>query len=307
MGRGHPIEPVPPVATRREGLAGFLERIPFGWKMALPLVLLLGAVVLYPLGYSLWISLTDYTLTARRGDWVGFEQYSKVISGGRFGDSLRITMVFVVIAVTVELVLGLVIALALSRQRWARNVTRAFLFTPMFIAPVAVGLTFRYLLNSQLGIIPEILDKFGITISFFSPDLALFSMAAIDVWQWTPFMVLMLLAGLESRPREPFEAARVDGASEWLTFRLLTLRMLLPVITVAVLVRALEATKLFEYVFVITNGGPGGTTESLQFLMYQTGIRFFRLAEASAMAFVFLAILLIPIVLLFVQLRRTER
>lgn len=307
MGRGQTVESVPSAITRREGLLGWFQKIPFGWRMAIPLLLLLGAVVLYPLGYSLWISLTDYTLTARRGDWVGLENYSKVFTGGRFGDSLRITMVFVVVAVTVELVLGLIIALALSKQKWVRNVTRAFLFTPMFIAPVAVGLTFRYLLNSQLGIIPQALDAVGITIDFFSPSLALFSMAAIDVWQWTPFMVLMFLAGLESRPREPFEAARVDGASEWLTFRMLTLRMLVPVIIVAVLVRTLEATKLFEYVFVITNGGPGGATESLQFLMYQTGIRFFRLAEASAMAFVFLAILLIPIILLFVQLRRSER
>jgi multiple sugar transport system permease protein len=275
--------------------------------MVTPLLLLLAVFVVYPVGYSLFLSFTDYKLTTQDPQLVGAEQYSRVLADGDFATSLRITAVFVVVAVTIELVLGMLLALALQRQRWARNFTRAMLFAPMFIAPVAVGLVFRYLLNQQLGLLPQILNDLGIGIDFFSPSTALFTMAFIDVWQWTPFMVLLLLAGLESRPRAPFEAARVDGASEWLTFRTLTLRMILPVVGVAVIVRLLEASKLFEYVYVITNGGPGGKTESLQFLMYQTGIRFFRLGEAAAMAFLALAVLVIPIAVLFWQVRKGER
>ncbi|WP_368911653.1 carbohydrate ABC transporter permease [Taklimakanibacter deserti] len=293
----------PPRIGRLERLAG---KLPFRWWMALPLVLLLGIFVLYPLGFSFYLSLTNYKLTSRNLSFFGFEQYNRVLTDGDFTDSLKITLTFVVAAVVIELVLGLALALALQRQRIARNVTRALLFTPMFIAPVAVGLVFRFLLNQQLGLIPNAIAKLGIHIDFFSPNYALASMVLIDVWQWTPFMVLLFLSALESLPKAPFEAARVDGASAWLTFRTLTLPMLMPVIGIATVIRVLEASKLFEYVFVITNGGPGGSTESLQFIMYQTGVRFFRLAEASAMAFVFLAVLALPIIWMLRQVRKAE-
>jgi multiple sugar transport system permease protein len=278
--------------------------VPFRWMMLGPLLLLLAVFVAYPLGYSFYLSLTDYTLLKRTGDLVGTEQYATVLSNGDYGHSLRVTATYVVISVAIELVIGLAVALALQRQRWASNVTRAVLFTPMFIAPVAVGLTFRYLLNQQLGVVPVLLGKVGIDIDFFGSSTALLSMALIDAWQWTPFMVLLFLSGLEARPKAQLEAARIDGARDWLTFRALTLPMLMPVIAVAVIVRVLESSKLFEYVFVITNGGPGGATESVQYLMYQTGIKFFRLGEASAMAFVLLAILLVPIVFFFRHMRR---
>lgn len=297
-------------ADRRRGpgfLEALVERVPFGWRMTTPLLALLGLFVLYPLGFSFYLSLTNYRLTSRKLDFFGVEQYRRVLGDGDFAHALWITLIFVAAAVTIELVLGLALAMALQKQRFARNVTRALLFTPMFLAPVAVGLVFRFLLNQQLGFVPTLLAKIGIDIDFFAPGYALASMVLIDVWQWTPFMVLLILSGLESLPKSPFEAARVDGASFWMTFRMLTLPMLMPVIGVATVVRVLESSKLFEYVFVITNGGPGGSTESLQFVMYQTGVRFFRLAEASAMAFVFLAVLAVPIVLMLRQVRKEER
>jgi multiple sugar transport system permease protein len=295
----------------RQSGPGFLERlmgsVPFGWRMTAPLVALLGLFVLYPLGFSFYLSLTNYRLTTRKLDFFGIEQYRRVLGDGDFAHALWTTLIFVVAAVTIELVLGLALAMALQKQRFARNVTRALLFTPMFLAPVAVGLVFRFLLNQQLGFVPALLAKVGINVDFFAPGYALASMVLIDVWQWTPFMVLLMLSGLESLPKSPFEAARVDGAPFFMTFRLLTLPMLMPVIVVATVVRVLEASKLFEYVFVITNGGPGGSTESLQFVMYQTGVRFFRLAEASAMAFVFLAVLAVPIIFMLRQVRKGER
>ena len=287
-------------------LARMIEVIPFRWRMALPLILLLGVFVLYPLGFSFYLSLTEYKLTDRNLDFVGLEQYGYVFTDGDFTDSLIITLKFIFAAVVIELVLGLALAMALQKQRFARNLTRALLFTPMFIAPVAVGLVFRFLLNQQLGLVPSILSSVGLTVDFFSPTLALWSMVLIDVWQWTPFMVLLILSGLESLPKSPFEAARIDGASWWLTFRTLALPMLAPVLGVAIVIRVLETSKLFEYVFVITNGGPGGSTESLQFIMYQTGVRFFRLAEASAMAFVFLVVLIVPIVYMLREVRKAE-
>lgn len=282
-----------------------LARIPIGYRFLAPLVAVFALVVAYPLGYSLWLSLTNYTITRRNEtEFVGADQYVGLLDNATYQVAMRNTFVFVALAVTVELVLGLALALALHRQRWARNVTRAFLLTPMFVTPIAVGLMFRFLLNQQLGAIPAILGSVGLEIDFFGSSLALLSMVAIDVWQWTPFMLLLLLAGLESLPQQPFEAAKVDGASAWLTFSRVTLPLLRQVIVVAVLIRALDAFKVFEYVFAITRGGPGTATETIQYQVYRTGFQFFRLGEAAAMAFVLVAIVLVAVILLYRRLAR---
>ena len=282
------------------------NRIPIGTRFLAPLLALLGLVVAYPLGYSLWLSLTNRTITQREVDFVGLDQYAGLLTNSAFGVAMRNTLVFVVLAVTIELVLGLALALALQRQRRARDFTRAFLLTPMFVTPIAVGLMFRFLLNQQLGAIPEVLGVAGVTIDFFGPSLALLTLVFIDVWQWTPFMVLLLLAGLESLPRQPFEAARVDGASAWMTFRRVTLPLLRPVIAIAILLRGLDAFKVFEYVFATTRGGPGSATEVAQLAIYKTGFQFFRLAEAAAMAFVLVGIVLLLVVVLYRMLMRQE-
>jgi multiple sugar transport system permease protein len=148
------------------------------------------------------------------------------------------------------------------------------------------------------------LRALGVDYDFFGPGRALFTLALIDVWQWTPFMVLLLLAGLQSIPREPLEAARVDGASGLYVLRRVTLPLLAPVLVVAILLRCLDAMKVFEYVFATTRGGPGTETETLQYFVYQTGIQFFRLGSASSMAFVVLLLVLTIIVIAF---RRMEK
>jgi multiple sugar transport system permease protein len=283
-----------------------LGRIPIGYRFLAPLLVLLGLIVAYPLGYSVYLSLTDRTITAQEFQFVGLDQYLGLTDNAGYGAAMRNTFIFVVLAVGLELVLGLAIALALQRQRWARNITRSVLLTPMFVTPIAVGLTFRFLLNEQLGAIPRVLDVFGISIDFFGPSLALLTIVAIDVWQWTPFMVLLLLAGLESLPRQPFEAARVDGASAWMTFRRLTLPLLGSVIAIAVLIRALDALKVFEYVFATTRGGPGTATETIQYQVYRTGFQFFRLGEAAAMAIVLVLIVLTIVVVLYRRVARVQ-
>ena len=280
--------------------------VPIQYRFLAPLLVLLAIVVIYPLGYSAWLSLTDRTITRPQTSFVGLEQYGSLVGNSGYGVAMRNTFVFVLFAVGLELVLGLAIAMALQRQRWARDATRAFLLTPMFITPIAVGLMFRFLLNQQLGPIPAALGSVGLDIDFFGTRLALPTIIAIDVWQWTPFMVLLLLAGLESLPRQPFEAARVDGASWWLTFRRVTLPLLKPVIAIAVLLRALDAFKVFEYVFAITRGGPGNATDTLQYLIYRTGFQFFRLGEAAAMGFVLVAIVFVLVTFLYRTLLRQK-
>lgn len=280
----------------------------FRVKMLLPLLLLLGAAVGYPLVYSFYISLTNYKITNRYDvQFTGLSQYAQVIHDPDYWGAVGVTFRFVVIAVTTELVLGLCLALALQRQRWVRNLTRSFLLSPMFITPIAVGLMFRFLLNQQLGVIPTLMSKLGLSYDFFGSGRALYSIVMIDVWQWTPFMVLLLLAGIESLPRQPFEAARIDGASAFYTFRRVTVPMLTSVLAVAILIRGLDALRVFEYVYAITRGGPGTDTQTIQYYVYDTGITFFRLASASAMAYGLLIIVMVLVVVLFRSVERARR
>jgi multiple sugar transport system permease protein len=275
--------------------------------MMAPLLSVMAVAVGFPLLYSFWLGFTSYQLVSGGvADFVGLDNYIRILSDGDYWTSLSATATYVFLSVTFELIIGLSIALALQSQKWFKNFTRSFLLAPMFITPIAVGLMFRFFLNDQLGAIPFYLDKVGMSYDFFGSGRALVSLAFIDVWQWTPFMVLLLLAGLESIPKQPIEAARVDGANRFYIFRRVTLPMLSPILIVAVLLRGLDALKVFEYVYATTRGGPGIETKTIQYLTYQTGISYYRLAEASAMAFILLVIVLGVIILLFRRLERVN-
>ena len=271
--------------------------------MLLPLLAVSGVAVGLPLAYAFYLSLTDFSLTQQGvAQFVGATNYQDSLTNEDLWGAIGTTATYVVIAVSLETTLGLLIALSLQKQKWARDITRAMLLAPMFITPIAVGLTFRFLLNDQLGAIPYLLDQVGLSYDFLGTGNALFTLALIDVWQWTPFMVLLLLAGLESIPKQPMEAARVDGAGALYIFRRITLPLLVPILSVAILLRSLDALKVFEYVYATTRGGPGTETETIQYFTYQTGIQFFRLGEASSMAFILLAIVLPLIIILFRRL-----
>jgi multiple sugar transport system permease protein len=280
--------------------------IAFRYRLLLPLITALLLIVGYPLGFSFWVSLQDYRLTAIEGaTWIGIEHYIALLRNNSFWTALRNTLVFVATAVSLELLLGLSLAMLLHRRTTlGRNFFRSLLLTPMFITPIAVGLMFRFLLNSQLGVITKLTEAIGLRIDWFSAQNALLTLALIDVWQWTPFMLLLLLAGLEALPEEPFEAARVDGASAWQSFWHLTLPMLRPTLLAAIVIRMLDAFKVYEYVYAITRGGPGESTETIQYHIYRVGFLYYRLGEASAMAYVLIAVILVLVVTLFYSLRR---
>jgi len=281
--------------------------VKFQNAMMAPLLSVMAVAVGFPLLYSFWLGFTSYQLVSGGvADFVGLDNYIRVLSDRDYWTSLTATTSYVLLSVTFELIIGLSIALALQNQKWFKNFTRAFLLAPMFITPIAVGLMFRFFLNDQLGAIPHYLGQVGLSYDFFGSGRALITLAFIDVWQWTPFMVLLLLAGLESIPKQPLEAARVDGANRFYIFRRVTLPMLAPILIVAILLRGLDALKVFEYVYATTRGGPGIETKTIQYLTYQTGISYFRLSEASAMAFILLFIVMGVIVVLFRRLERVN-
>ena len=188
-------------------------RIPFKYQLLIPMVVIMTAVLIFPLGYSFVISFENYTLS-RIGQerFVGLENYASLFSNASYWAAMRNTVLFVIMAVSLEVILGFLLAQLLhSKLTLLRGFFRSTLLSPMFITPIAVGLIFRFLTNSQLGVIPGLLKMVGVEIDFFSPQLALLSIVLIDVWQWTPFMLLLLLAGMELLPEEPFEAARWTG------------------------------------------------------------------------------------------------
>jgi len=279
--------------------------IPFKYQLLIPMVVILLAIMIFPLAYSFVISLQNFELTKiGQQRFIGFENYIKLINNKSFWTAMRNTIVFVVAAVSLEVVLGFCLALLLhNKATFLRGFFRSTLLSPMFITPIAVGLMFRFMLNSQLGVIPIALQSIGIDVDWFSPRLALFSIALIDVWQWTPFMLLLLLAGLESLPEEPFEAAVVDGARGWSMVRYVTLPLMRPIILAALVIRMLDAFKVYEYIYAITRGGPGEATESIQYYIYRVGFIYFRPGEAAAMSYTLIVVITLMVLVLFYVLR----
>jgi multiple sugar transport system permease protein len=279
--------------------------LPFKYQLLVPMIVILLAILIFPLAYSARISLQDYQLTKiGQEKFIGLTNYLNLFKNHSYWVAMRNTIVFVLIAVSIEVVLGFGLALILhNKNTFLRGYFRSTLLTPIFITPIAVGLIFRFLTHSQLGVITLALQAIGIDINLFGPKLALFSIAMIDVWQFTPFMLLLLLAGLESLPEEPFEAARVDGAQGWKLIWNITLPLMRPIILASMVIRMLDAFKVYEYVYAITRGGPGEATETMQWFIYRTGFTYFRAGEASAMSYVYILVITIMVMILFYILR----
>lgn len=249
------------------------------------------AVTVLPLGYTVLASLQEFPLV-RPPAFVGLQNYQNLLHDANFRGSLGTTLLFTVSATGIEFVLGLVLALLLKEEFSLQGIIRSTLIIPMVIAPVVVGIIWRLLYNTDAGLFSFVIQSlFGTNLSVLSSTtLALPALILVDIWEWTPFMFLILLAGIQSLPQEPFEAARVDGASPWNIFLHLTLPMLRPVIAVALLIRALDAFTVFDQVFVLTQGGPGTATEVATLMIYKTAFRFSQFGYAASMA-IFLLVL----------------
>lgn len=255
------------------------------WALIAPTALFALAMTVLPLGYSLLTSLQTYPL-GRPPLFVGLQNYRNLLQDSSFYSSLGITLTFTVAATAIEFVLGLTLALLLKEEFPFQGLIRSSLIIPMVIAPVVVGIIWRLLYNADVGLFSYTVQALtGKNISVLSStSLALPALILVDIWEWTPFMFLILLAGIQSLPLEPFEAARVDGASAWNIFVHLTLPMLRPVIAVAILIRALDAFTVFDQVFVLTQGGPGTATEVATLMIYKTAFRFSQYGYGAAMA-----------------------
>ena len=260
-----------------------------------PTLLILVAMLAFPTAYVLITSFRDYNLTdpAAGNPFVGFKNYKELLSDPAFFAALWKSVLFTVGSVALSFGLGMAIALLLNRRDvWGTGLTRTVILVPLILTPLVIGATYRFMLERDNGIINEILALVGIDrIPFLaSPTWAMISVILVDVWQWTPFAVLVLLAGLESLDEAPFEAARMDGASKLEEFWHITLPLLAPVIAVVLLIRTMDAFREFDKIFIMTGGGPGTATQTLPIFLYRAGFQDFNMGFSAATGVVMLII-----------------
>ncbi len=259
------------------------------WAFLLPAYGAIIAVVGIPTLYSLYLSFHQWKLTTfKRGvPFVGFDNYSKALSDDAFWHSMQVTLIFTLVALTLEIVLGVGLAVLMDQDFRGRRTARILLLLPMFVTNVVIGLIWRILLSYDFGVVNWALSLFGLPkVAWLGdPTLALWSLIVIDVWNTTAFVALIVLAGLQGIPDEPRQAARVDGASSWQVFRLITLPLLRPVLLVAVIWRTIDLFRIFDVVFSLTGGGPYNATETISLYAYNEGFASFNLGFASAISY----------------------
>lgn len=261
------------------------------YLLVAPALAVLLALSIYPLLYSVTVSLQQETAT---GIVWTLAHFKRLASDNFFLTAMVHTFVYAIAALTCEFVLGLALALLLNGQMRGRGMFRASLLVPMMLPTVVVGIVWRLLLNPNFGAINGTLKQLGVNTEGLtwtaSPRLAFVAVVAVDVWQWTPFVFLVLLAGLQAIPQEPYEAALIDGSSRWQTFRHVTLPLLKPAILIVLLLRTMDLLRVFDQIFILTEGGPGFATEMISLYIYRTAFRFFDFGYAAAMSFVLLAL-----------------
>lgn len=279
------------------------------WPWLLPMVAMLLIFTIYPLLYDIWLSFHEYAPFKRSLVFVGFDNWSKLFADSRMWASFGVTMVYFVIVLSIELVLGMALALLLDNEGFGMGFLRGVLTLTLVVPPAITGMMFLLMEDPSFGVLSYALTKLGL-LAPSAPILstsatALWGVIVADVWQWTPFMVLIFLAGLRSLPPEPFEAAMIDGASSWQIFRRLTLPMLGKVIAVAVLIRGIDIYRMFDYVYVMTSGGPGTATYTLSLYAWQQTFSFIKWGYGATIGLLMLFVILV-VSNLFIKISRVK-
>lgn len=232
------------------------------WGLLTPTLAVLFFIGLVPFVYVLYLSFLKYNIWSAQGiTFAGVNNFRELMFDSSFMHSLRLGLMFVGITCAAEMILGLAIALFLTKEFVGKGVVRTILALPLAIAPITIGSVWVLITNPDVGPLPYVLGKFGINYNIgVNASQAFLTVILMDLWHWTPFVTLTLLAGLTSFPREPFEAARVDGANKWQILRYVTLPLLTPVVLTTLFIRIMDAFRIFDEVWMLTSGGPGTAT-----------------------------------------------
>ena len=271
-----------------------------------PALAVMAAVIIFPWLFTLFMSVHDWRIGQAQHSFVGIDNYMKLLSDDRFLGAVVRTLVYTFLAVVLPVILGVLSAMVYHPQFPLRGLLRGIINLPMMATPVAVGLVWTMMFHPQLGVLNYLLSLIGLPPSLWVFDQATVipSLVLVEVWQWTPLVMLIVLGGLAALPTEPYESALIDGASEWQMFRSITFPLVLPFIIVAAIIRTIDAVKAFDTIFVITLGGPGTASETINLYLYTQAFAFYDIGYASAMVVVFfIVILALCFLLLFMRQR----
>jgi multiple sugar transport system permease protein len=258
-----------------------------------PAIVVIFAVIVFPWIFTLWMSLNDWQI-GMNNSFIGLENFAKLSGDARFLSTIPRTLYFTVLAVILPVILGLFAAEVFHQRFPLRGLLRGIYIAPMMATPVAIALVFTMMFHPQLGVLNFLLSLFGISkqLWVYSADTVIPTLALVEVWQWTPLVMLIVLGGLAALPTEPYESAVIDGASQWQMFRYITFPLILPFLMIAVIIRTIDALKSFDIIYVITQGGPGTASETINIFLYLQAFAFLRIGHASAVVIVFFVIIL---------------
>lgn len=260
------------------------------WIYTLPAVLFVLLMMLFPIIYTVRISFFEWSMSATTPPkWVGLSNYTALLQDARFWHAVRATFYFTIAALVAEVVLGVAIAVLLSREFRGKNIVKTIFLLPMVATPVAMGLVWMLIYEPTIGVANELLKSFGFKplLWLASTSQVIPSLVIIDVWEWTPMIALIVMAGIATLPSDPYEAADVDGASAWRKFTSITLPLLRPTILVAAMLRLIDVLKTFDIIYATTQGGPNFASETLNLYGYVLGFQYFKLGMASALLVLF--------------------
>jgi multiple sugar transport system permease protein len=285
---------------------GFLARRHRSYYLFVaPALVVVGAVIIFPWLFTVWMSAFDWKIGSV-AHFVGFDNYTGLAKNQRFLEAIVHTFYFTALAVVVPLFLGLVAALIFHREFPFRGLLRGVFTMPMMATPVAVALVWTMMFHPQQGVLNYLLSLFGLPPSLwvYSPTWVIPSLVLVEIWHWTPLVMLIVLGGLAALPTEPYESARLDGATEWQLFRYITLPLIAPFLIVAAVIRTIDALKAFDTIYVISQGGPGTASETINIYLYLQAFAFYNVGNASAVVVVFFVVILaLALLLLYVRQR----
>lgn len=276
------------------------------YLFSLPAVLFVALMVVFPLGYTAWISLHEWSMSGTTApQWVGLQNYAELLTDSRFWQSAWHTIYFSFGVIIAETILGVLLAVLLNRHFRFKNVVKTLFLLPMVSTPVAIAMVWMLIFEPTVGFANYLLGQLGIAPQTWltSSATVLPSLMIVDIWEWTPMITLIVLAGMTTLPHEPYESAVVDGATRWQIFWHITIPMLIPTIVVAMLLRMIDALKTFDLIYATTQGGPGTSSETLNTYGYVLGFGFFKVGLGSALIMLFL-LLVALISLIFVYVRK---
>ena len=281
----------------------------FGYILAAPSVLIVLLIILFPISFAIVSSFFDYTLINKSfNNFIGIENYLNAIKNERLLNSIIVTFFFVILVVFFEFLLGFFIALLLNSIERFKSIYYFILLLPLLINPIVVGLIWRMFLHPQLGILNYLLSLLGIeAVNWLGdPQMAFITIIFVDIWHQVSFMIILLLAGLSAIPKEPYEAARSDGANITDCFFHITLPYMRPVIIVTILIRLIFAIKTYDLIYIMTKGGPGDATDLISYYIYRSAFISLNLGEAAAMSSILLAIIIFLTLPLFKYMNRSD-